>query len=166
VAGNILWEYPTLIWNAAHKSLDAVKKTNPNEDPKDFRARRTKDLVGKVDKLTYKPTPKSLAKQRENPDRPACLSEYLEKGIHLEFQQKRFADILEKTHKVRNNVAHRAQSSPQTLTDEFMTYVRFALSEFPRQLIRTAVDEYPNACTTDGESERPGYLIHEILKEL
>ena len=107
-----------------------------------------------------------MAEKRKKPDRPACLSEYLEKGIDLVFQQKRFADILEGVHKVRNNAAHRAQSSPQTLTDEFMIYARFALSEFPRQLIRAAVDVYPDACTTEGESERPGYMIREILKNL
>ena len=166
VIGNILWEYPLLIDNTVHKGVMKPKTLQSTESPEDFRARRTKKLVEEVNKLPYKPTPNTLAEKRVKPDRPACLCEYLEKGIDLVFQQKRFADIIERVHKVRNNIAHRVQSSPQTLTDEFMTYARFALSEFPRQLIRAAVDVYPDACTTEGESERPGYMIREILKNL
>ena len=171
VVGNILWEYPNLIENAVHNCLDAPKSKNKrsDEDDDDFRARRTEKLVRSVDYLTYKPTSKSSASQEKNPNQPTCLFENLKKGLDLEVEQQKHADILEKVREVRNKIAHRSDVSPRTLTDDFMKEVRSALSEFPRRLIRVAADEYPDACTTeslDGDSERPGYLIRNLLKDI
>jgi hypothetical protein len=90
-------------------------------------------------------------------------------GLGLQFEQESLADILEKVRKARNNIAHRSKVSPQTLTDQFMASARLALSEFPRRLIEAAAQEYPEACTTepsDGQPERPGYVIRKILKDL
>src|SRR5436190_312705 len=128
VIGNILWEYPNHIENPVHDSFDAPKKRRSNEDDDDFRGRRTEKLVKCVDQLTYEPTSRSLAKQGKNPNRPACLCEYLEKGLGLEFEQEKYAHLLEKVREVRNKIAHRSDVSPRTLTDNFMARARSALS--------------------------------------
>lgn len=169
VVGNILWEYPNLIENEVHKSLGVRNMPHAHEDREDFRGWRTEKLVESVDKLTYKPTSKTLARKQGKPNRPACLCEYLKQGINLEFKQWNFSDILEKVHEARNKIAHRSNLSPFVLTDEFMGQARSTLSEFPRRLIQVAANQYPEACTTEGlggESERPGYLIRKVLKDI
>jgi hypothetical protein len=169
VVGNILWEYPGLIENEVHKSLGVRSMSHAHEDREDFRGWRTEKLVESVNKLTYKPTLKTLARKREKPNRPACLCEYLKQGINLEFEQWNFSDTLEQVHEARNRIAHRSNLSPCVLTDDFMGRARSTLSEFPRRLIEVAANEYPEACTTEalgGESERPGYLIRKFLKDI
>ena len=122
-----------------------------------------------MDRLRYKPASEISDKKKKTPNRPTCLDGYLKSGLSLEFEQESFADILERVCEVRNEIAHRSKISPRTLTDEFMARARFALSEFPRRLIVAAAQEYPEACTTDpsdGQSERPGYVIRKVLKSL
>ena len=167
VVGNILWEYPHLIQDSIHSSFEPPKQQRVGEDAADFRGRRTEEIVNSVDKLRYQPPSENSDTKKGTPKRPACLNEYLKSGLGLQFEQETFADILEKVRKARNNIAHRSKVSPQTLTDEFMARARFALSEFPRRSIVAAAQEYPEACTTersDGQSERPGYVIQKLLK--
>ncbi|MEQ1858430.1 MAG: hypothetical protein ABMA13_00685 [Chthoniobacteraceae bacterium] len=166
VIGNILWEYPEFIDDPLHQSFDFPKKPRPDEDQEDFRARRTEKLVDAIDKLRFLPP---LKITNTPPARPRCLIQYLSEGLRLDLQHKTIPKILEKVRVARNTIAHRSEVSPKILTDAFMNDARFALSEFPRQLIAKSAEEYPDASTMDegdGGMERPGYVRHWILKEL
>ena len=170
VVGNILWETRELIENDVHKSLHTRPiKRLPNDDDDDFRGKKTAELVNAVAKLSHKPRRNTSESRNERPHRPACLSEYFCEGLDLAFGQERFSDTLDTVKETRNKIAHRATVSPTVLTTEFMAQARSALSELPRQLIHSAAEAYPDACTTeapDGESELPGYVIRQILKEI
>ena len=161
VVGNVLWEYPEIIDTPVHKSFDLPKKRRPGEDDEDFRGRVTEKLVDSIGKLRYKPYPQTKSKF------PACLGEYLKVGLGLEFGEQKFIEVLEKTRNARNKIGHRSNLSPTVLTEEFMASARAALYEFPRRLIRAAIEDYPDACTEEAsEFEFPGYLVRKLLRDL
>jgi len=159
--GNILWEYPERIDTLVHKSFEVPKKRRRDEDKEDFRGRVTEKLVDSIARLRYKSSPQTKSKF------PACLGEYLKVALGLEFEQEKFIEVLQKTRNARNKIAHRSNLSPTVLTDEFMASARTALSEFPRRLIRAAIEDYPDACTEEAsDPELPGYSLRKRLRDL